>query len=54
MAYLTLNCVMRQILKSALIFSLIIFTLFSVNAQQIEFLQNKNSFGKASHTSDAY
>ena len=54
MAYLTLNCVMRQILKPALIFLLIIFSLLSVNAQQIEFLQNKNSAGKASLTSDAY
>ena len=54
MAYLTLNCVMRQILKPALIFSFIIFTLFTANAQQIEFLQNKNSAGKASLTSDAY
>ena len=54
MAYLTLNCVMRQILKPALIFSFIIFTLFTASAQQIEFLQNKNSAGKASLTSDAY
>ena len=45
---------MRQILKPALIFLLIIFSLLSVNAQQIEFLQNKNSAGKASLTSDAY
>ena len=45
---------MRQILKPALIFSFIIFTLFTANAQQIEFLQNKNSAGKASLTSDAY
>ena len=52
--YLTLNCVMKQIYKFTLIFSLIIFSLLSVNAQQIEFVQNKNSAGKASLTSDAY
>ena len=54
MTYLTLNCVMKQIYKFTLIFSLIIFSLLSVNAQQIEFIQNKNSAGKASLTSDAY
>ena len=54
MTYLTLNCVMKQIYKFTLIFSLIIFSLLSVNAQQIEFVQNKNSAGKASLTSDAY
>lgn len=41
-------------MKSALIFFFIIFSLLSVNAQQIEFVQNKNSAGKASLTSDAY
>ena len=50
----TLNCVMKQVFKFALIFLLIIFSLLSVNAQQIEFVQNKNSAGKASLTSDAY
>lgn len=54
MAGFTIKRVIRQILKSALIFSLIIFSLLSVNAQQIEFVQNKNSAGKASLTSDAY
>ena len=54
MIYLTLNCVMKQIYKFTLIFLLIIFSLLSVNAQQIEFVQNKNSAGKASLTSDAY
>ena len=54
MAGFTIKRVMRQILKSALIFLLIIFSLLSVNAQQIEFVQNKNSAGKASLTSDAY
>ena len=45
---------MKQIFKFTLIFLLIIFSLLSVNAQQIEFVQNKNSAGKASLTSDAY
>lgn len=54
MTNLTLNCVMKQVFKFTLIFLLIIFSLLSVNAQQIEFVQNKNSAGKASLTSDAY
>ena len=54
MAGFTIKRVMRQILKFTLIFLLIIFSLLSVNAQQIEFVQNKNSAGKASLTSDAY
>ena len=54
MAGFTIKRVMRQILKPALIFSFIIFTLFTASAQQIDFLQNKNSAGKASLTSDAY
>lgn len=54
MTYLTLNCVMKQVFKFTLIFSFIIFTLFTASAQQIEFVQNKNSAGKASLTSDAY
>ena len=54
MAKFTISCVMRQILKYTLVFSLILFSLFSANAQQIDFLQSKNSAGKASLTSDAY
>ena len=54
MTNLTLNCVMKQVFKFTLIFLLIIFSLFTASAQQIDFLQNKNSAGKASLTSDAY
>ena len=43
MAGFTIKRVMRQILKSALIFFLIIFSLLSVNAQQIEFINYKSS-----------
>ncbi|PWM28729.1 MAG: hypothetical protein DBX55_08840, partial [Verrucomicrobia bacterium] len=41
-------------MKFTLVFSFILFSLLSAGAQQIDFVQNKNSFGKASLTSDSY
>ena len=46
-----LNCVMKALLKFLLV---MVVSFTSVSAQQLDFIQNKNSAGKASLTSDAY